>query len=180
MADRIVPGGIWQCKVGEASAASIPQGADAPMRDAVQRAFRRVTGEDAEFVFSGWSAELTEGERAVVEDRMPGPLTGGELIGYERQRQIEHWGNEHDDTHNDASLNFAAQAFAQSALEPGLWPCDDAPAPPMWPWRAIDFHPTGNAIGDLVKAGALIAAEIDRLQRAAGASPRTDQTKEDR
>jgi hypothetical protein len=43
------------------------------MRQAVERAFRDITGEDAEFTFSGWSAELTEGELAVVENRPPHP-----------------------------------------------------------------------------------------------------------
>lgn len=64
-------GRIWLCKIGEV--ASTPQGADYPMREAVARAFREVTGEEPTFIFSGWGAELTEGERAVVEDRLPDP-----------------------------------------------------------------------------------------------------------
>lgn len=34
----------------------------------------------------------------------------------------------------------------------------------LWPWGTQSFKPT-NSIRDLTKAGALIAAEIDRLQR---------------
>lgn len=64
------PTGIWACKIGETKAA-LPAGADAPMRAAVERAYRELTGEQAAFTFSGWSAELTEGERAVVENRLP-------------------------------------------------------------------------------------------------------------
>lgn len=60
---------IWSCKIGET--ASIPDGADAPMRQAVVRAYREITGTEPEFIFSGWGAELTEPERAVVEDREP-------------------------------------------------------------------------------------------------------------
>jgi hypothetical protein len=40
--------------------------------------------------------------------------------------------------------------------------------PPGWPWGTSWFKPSGDDIRDLVKAGALIAAEIDRLQRADG------------
>lgn len=60
---------IWFCKIGESS--SVPYGADGPMRTAVKRAYFELTGQEAHFVFSGWGATLTEGERAVVENRMP-------------------------------------------------------------------------------------------------------------
>lgn len=62
---------IWSCKIGEVGAEKLPLGADGPMREAVGRAYREITGEDPRFIFSGWGAELTEGERAVVEDRLP-------------------------------------------------------------------------------------------------------------
>lgn len=62
-------GKIWSCKIGEV--ASVPDGADAPMRKAVERAYKELTGEEAVFNFSGWGAELEESERAVVENREP-------------------------------------------------------------------------------------------------------------
>lgn len=62
---------IWQCKIGAVSA--IPTGADMPMRQAVARAYREITGQDCDFIFSGWGAQLTEPERAVVENRLPDP-----------------------------------------------------------------------------------------------------------
>jgi len=62
-------GRIWYCKIGEV--ASTPDGADMPMRQAVAKAYRELTGEEPVFIFSGWGAELTEPERAVVEDRLP-------------------------------------------------------------------------------------------------------------
>jgi len=61
---------IWTCKIG-GPARTLPHGADAPMRQAVQDAFAQLTGQDAEFCFSGWGGELTEPERAVVENRLP-------------------------------------------------------------------------------------------------------------
>lgn len=61
---------IWTCKIG-GFAAQLPRGADAPMRAAVARAFREITGAEPDFCFSGWGGDLTEPERAVVEDREP-------------------------------------------------------------------------------------------------------------
>lgn len=62
---------VWSCKIGECDAALLPDGADAPMRAAVESAYRELTGFDAAFNFSGWGAELDESERAVVENREP-------------------------------------------------------------------------------------------------------------
>jgi hypothetical protein len=62
---------IWECKIGECEDEVLPFGADYPMRKAIEKAYREITGRDPEFLFSGWGAELTEGERAVVENRLP-------------------------------------------------------------------------------------------------------------
>lgn len=61
---------IWTCKIG-GSAEPLPPGADMPMREAVAEAYRKITGIEPEFVFSGWGGSLTEPERAVVENRLP-------------------------------------------------------------------------------------------------------------
>lgn len=60
---------IWTCKIGELDFDQ--HGMDAPMRQAIREAYLRITGEQPKFIFSGWGGELTEGERAVVEDREP-------------------------------------------------------------------------------------------------------------
>lgn len=61
----------WFCKIGEADPDALPEGADAPMREAVAKAYFDLTGDHSNFIFSGWGAELDEGERAVVENREP-------------------------------------------------------------------------------------------------------------
>ena len=61
----------WSCKIGEIDEAMLPSAADFPMREAIQRAYVELTGQFPEFLFSGWGAELTEPERAVVENRLP-------------------------------------------------------------------------------------------------------------
>lgn len=64
---------IWYCKIGNLNVVDAPIGADFPMRDAVEDAFKKVTSYDCDFIFSGWGAELTEGELAVIENRLPDP-----------------------------------------------------------------------------------------------------------
>lgn len=61
----------WGCKIGEIRREKLPNGSDSSMRDAIEAAYFALTGEDAQFTFSGWGARLSEGERAVVEDREP-------------------------------------------------------------------------------------------------------------
>ena len=60
---------IWGCKIGECSPSLLPKGADLLMRKAIARAYEDLTGCEPDFIFSGWGGELTEGERAVVENR---------------------------------------------------------------------------------------------------------------
>lgn len=92
----------------------------------------------------------------------------------ERQRQIsvEGWTPEHDDEHKNGDLAIAAACYVTNAatwLQRGT---DDlrkryADLSPggRWPWPYKWWKPT-NERRDLVKAGALILAEIERLDRA--------------
>jgi hypothetical protein len=73
---------IWQCKIGECDFNQ--HGKDLPMREAVATAYRDLTGHEPTFLFSGWSAELTEPERAVVEDRDPDTNDLSEAVGVRR------------------------------------------------------------------------------------------------
>lgn len=61
---------IWSCKIG-GDAGELPDGCDRPMREAIAKAYQAITGREPEFIFSGWAAQLTESERAVVENREP-------------------------------------------------------------------------------------------------------------
>jgi len=104
------------------------------------------------------------------ESRKPRP--GWALIASERERQEHHegWTPEHDDEHGTGELVEAALAYATHAHDQvtgGVHDEDDylLPTPP-WPWHMDWWKPSDDPIRNLVKAGALIAAEIDRLQRA--------------
>lgn len=51
---------MWMCSVGVVGDMPLVPGSDLPMRQAIERAFKEVTGRDPEFNFSGWGSELTE------------------------------------------------------------------------------------------------------------------------
>ena len=57
---------IWACKIGETDSKNVPWGGDQPMRQAIRKAYKELTGEEATFVFSGWGGELTDIERDSV------------------------------------------------------------------------------------------------------------------
>ena len=63
-------GKCWTCAIGYADGAELPDGADAPMREAVKRAFRELTGREPDFAFTGWGGELSETELEVVHERV--------------------------------------------------------------------------------------------------------------
>lgn len=61
---------VWGCKLGVARRSELPDGADAPMRTAVERAYRELTGQEPDFCFSGWGEVLDEGELDAVVSSM--------------------------------------------------------------------------------------------------------------
>lgn len=92
-------------------------------------------------------------------------MTGAELIAAERQRQIdsEGWTPEHDDEHLNGELANAGATYADAATID--IPLTEQTIMEMgWPWEFKWFKPA-SPIRMLVKAGALIAAEIDRRLR---------------
>jgi hypothetical protein len=98
----------------------------------------------------GW--ECYGGKHYCPEHRMT-PMTGVQAIEGERRRQvaIEGWTPEHDSAYRNGELTRAAACYALGARPPGMWPWADS-----W-WKP------GTKERNLEKAGALIAAELDRL-----------------
>ena len=110
---------------------------------------------------------------------------GIDLITEERDRQIsqEGWTHEHDDDHEAGELARAAACYAlpprARKMETRYEERDNARGcsdpyqpytvnvrvPILWPWEAEWWKPSADPVRNLAKAGALIAAEIDRLQR---------------
>lgn len=77
-----------------------------------------------------------------------------------RQVEVEGWTPEHDDKHCNRSLAMAAACYC----EPRYRFHNEAPT--AWPWDKTWWKPT-TPRRDLVKAAALILAEIERIDRAA-------------
>lgn len=91
-------------------------------------------------------------------------LSGVHRIEDERRRQQaeEGWTPEHDDTHVNGELANAAIAYL---LHEKPRKNIKRTSPPLfWPWDGQYWKPK-DRIRNLERAGALIAAEIDRLQR---------------
>lgn len=76
-----------------------------------------------------------------------------------RQREVEGWTEQHDDEHDWGQLALAASCYAAHAagryrgVRPGAWPWE-----PQW-WKPKDPR------RDLIRAAALIVAEIERIDR---------------
>lgn len=90
--------------------------------------------------------------------------TGIELISEERTRQVQEEGytTAHDISENDyGQLAFAAAAYA---CPPEANKAKGFKRTHLFPWDSRAWKPSDDRIRELAKAGALIAAEIDRLQ----------------
>lgn len=89
--------------------------------------------------------------------------SGPGRIVAERIRQVEEegYGAVHDAEHDKGELIRAAIAYAMEGMRPS-GRINDVPAEVVWPWVSY-FKPSEDPIRNLEKAGALIAAEIDRL-----------------
>lgn len=90
-----------------------------------------------------------------------------QAINEERKRHIieENWTSEHDDQRMKGELAIAALCYVQGARE------NSPTLSTWWPWDPKDFKPFKADTCEvdrercLVKAGALILAEQDRLNR---------------
>lgn len=119
--------------------------------------------------------QKTEGQNAETaradDDNGEGVLA---LVG-ERFRQIteEGYDSRHDDIHDLAELATAGLCYASLAQVQALALAADEEftmspePPPSWPWDKEHWKPSLNPQRNLEKAGALFAAEWDRLERRA-------------
>jgi len=92
-------------------------------------------------------------------------------VAAERQRQmdVEGWTTAHDDAHGAGEMAVAAGCYALCAGECDGVQKDDLKVPLFWPWHPDWWKPSDKR-RDLVKAAALLLAEIERIDRAAAVS----------
>ncbi len=85
-------------------------------------------------------------------------------IAAERRRQVEAegWSHEHDDQHDEGEMAWAAACYAIGRDAIGSLQTK------LWPWSREWWKPK-DARRDLIRAAALIVAEIERLDRKSAA-----------
>ena len=120
---------------------------------------------------AGKRAETAEAALSAANERTLAPVILE--IANERLRQIsvEGWTPEHDDQHSSGELAGAAGCYAKHVNarqwcfknNPDDYQCE--PEPSGWPWAAEWWKPK-NPRSDLIRAAALIVAELERLDRA--------------
>ena len=129
--------------------------------------------------------EQVEDLSEALKDAKASPLTAAAcdvLAERERQVKAEGWTPEHDDEHDGGELSAAAAAYALHAadhLHPQSQGDGGDDAPDCWPWhdsvpgrgegpeRTVPaWWKPGAPRRSLIKAAALILAEIERLDRA--------------
>lgn len=124
------------------------------------RTFRALHG-DTEGVFREAVQKIREN---LIDDSDGSQSSPGvDLIAAERERQIavEGFSGNRDDNYTNDELALAASLYA---LPPRKRHLDILHC--VWPWHFTWWKPSpDNRIRELAKAGALIAAEIDRLKR---------------
>lgn len=90
----------------------------------------------------------------------------------ERQMQVEGWSIEHDDKYELNELTRAAAGYTNNVVARG-WTFPKDPegyqqeeVPDFWPWDDAHWKPKSPR-QDLVRATALLIAEIERIDRKA-------------
>ena len=108
-----------------------------------------------------------------LKDKYAHDMSALDEIDAERKRQIEveGWTAVHDDQHADGEMAIAAGIYAIHTANPSFFEYDWGFGPeelyPLgWPWHRQWWKPK-NPRRDLVRAAALIVAEIERLDRLA-------------
>lgn len=118
-------------------------------------------------------AQIADMEAEMDRDHQRGaavqmPRAWLDVMG-ERVRQIavEGWSPEHDDRYSAGEMAQAAASYALNCRDDSCGPNLRFIGADIWPWADEWWKPSGDPRRDLVKAGALILAEIERLDRSA-------------
>jgi len=125
---------------------------------------------------SGFTGELHRLDGEKIVDVILQQIEGFAIkdVFNERQRQInqEFYSIENDDEYKENELvraaacytnNVVSRGWTYSSFDPETYQSEEAPD--FWPWD-LDFWKPKNPRADLVRAAALLIAEIDRMDRA--------------
>ena len=119
--------------------------------------------------FALTAEESAEIERISAEAKRRTSILNGIRSERERQIGLEGWTLEHDDQHTDGELASAAACYAMPPHKRAL--AGSSPTflivAEIWPWEERFWKPCTLRQRDLIRAGALIVAELERLERQA-------------
>ncbi|EHB0521564.1 ead/Ea22-like family protein [Escherichia coli] len=104
--------------------------------------------------------EAAEKRIAELEARAFNPAILDVIAERQRQQSVEGWMPEHDDEHCNGELAMAAVCYINETGTVNR----NGGKPWGWPWDASWWKPNARR-RNLVKAGALILAEIERIDR---------------
>ncbi|WP_284459713.1 hypothetical protein [Cupriavidus campinensis] len=144
-------------------AASVAQGMSLPQMEMLRALLVSIRPEYG----TPGSRDVDIGRQQKRIDAAPPATSAARDVLAERQRQIgaEGWTPEHDDEHIPGTLSQAAGCYIEwNGYEQSVVP--EGAIPINWPWAADWWKPKDER-RNLVRAGALILAEIERLDRAA-------------
>lgn len=137
----------------------IDQAFDGAIEDenVIRDIYRLIAGDQMAFSKTEYAKDAPASLQSVLAERI-------------RQIRVECHFPEHDDENTDGALAMAAacyaeEAFYQAKVVDRLSAISQV-TPVLWPWEPDIWKPTDQR-RNLVKAGALILAEIDRIDRAA-------------
>lgn len=129
------------------------------------------------FIAAGWTPLYSAPQ---AQTALPVPLTdAGHDVLAERKRQVEEegWTPGHDDQHRDGSMALAAAVYALIGSSDGRHRGDNEQTPSiteiLWPWDWSWFKPKSRRC-NLIRAAALLLAEIERLDRRHGIAAQGD------
>lgn len=106
---------------------------------------------------------------AAMLDERQDVTNGVKSIQVERRRQIiDGFDSVHDDQHTTGQLLLAARCYVVAAMlaeRNTELPTLARRAGHLWPWQQSAWNPSTDPLRNVIKAGALLAAEADRLER---------------
>ncbi|WP_406867250.1 hypothetical protein [Paraburkholderia fungorum] len=119
-----------------------------------------------ELMWQAWEGAIAHATTAEQVEGVHTQAARDVLAERQRQVSLEGWTPEHDDEHDSGEMASAAAAYALHSCGWHMGKVRD-----VWPapWSLFWLKPS-TPRRDLVKAGALILAEIERIDRAASST----------
>lgn len=111
-----------------------------------------------------WEYEILLHELALKSFEASGGVLSDVAAERRRQKDEEGWSTEHDDEHPAGQLAIAASCYASCPWDPAHRSYFNPPA--NWPWEPQWWKPKKDPRRNLIRAAALIVAEIERMDRA--------------